>query len=360
MVASVVANVNGLMVAGLHLFLRSQNQSAFGPTPCDYDRKPYDWDNRDRGSSHSLQQVNTSNSSSRTRGDSVASLLHPADVEPRDMISSSTYSASAARNAISPKLYIPADPKYPEPTQPPSETSPSQMRKQSYSVFPQGSSTATTLLPATTYSPISTNAIRDTWKPPPIVKPWAGRGHRRDSSIVSTATVQIGIRISNVEDFLPYKKKDTTRDHVPDVKNAPMVPQTPVAQPWPLATASVAPEESQYASEYEEEEEADIILSEPPKRQSDKDLMKNLPPVPNSPTVPVNKVMDGAEKEEKQAEEQLVTLSPAVYTPPQSLHRSASQRQKLPSPLGVGFSLPPRQSGSTATSPMPTSKADWI
>lgn len=378
MVAAVVSNVNGLMVAGLHLFLRSQTHSTIGHNHGDLERKRYSYDPhpRDdfRGSNYSLQPVNNGNN----RSESVATLLRPSDAEDRNGVSRSTTPAYSTRSPFSPKLNIPSDPIYPEPTQPPSETSPSQMRKQSYSVFPQdaprGAPSGDALLPATTYSPLTSKPARDTWKPPPIVKPWAGRGHRRDSSSFSTATVQIGIRISNVDDFLPRKSNDTTRDYMPTVPLAP-VPQLPVSRPSPLASVESRPE-SGYTSEY-----ADSAVSHGQNSQASSPVdpkTKALPSVPRSP--PAQRVENGSQSKgkstEAQGEEQLFTLSPAVYIPQDGLQRTPSQKQKLPSPMGVGFSpplarnnsrserspgqAPPRPTGSAATTPMPSTKADWI
>lgn len=391
MVASVVSNVNGLMVAGLHLFLRSQNKSIIGHNLNDYERKQYMYDPRDgrdanRGSNHSLQPVGAHNQA-RARSDSIATLLQVADAEEgRSMASPRSY-GSTARNPFSPKLFIPAGPKYPEPIQPPSETSPSQLRKQSYSIFPQESHATASqgVLPATTYSPMSSKPIRDTWKPPPIVKPWVGRGHRRGSSIQSTATVQIGIRLSNVDDYVPRKSTDTDVPDVPEVPNMANMPPMPVVRPSPLAEVETR-SESEYTSEYED---TDLILDNPLKKRSIRDArMKTLPPVPSSPAqagTSGNVVADedaASPVEEGTANEQekttLITLSPTVYTPDDSLHRSPPNRsvRKLPSPMGVGFNTPPgrgphdrspihappRPTGSAATTPLPTTstKADWI
>lgn len=376
MVASVVSNVNGLMVAGLHLFLRSQTHSTIGHNHGDAERKRYSYDPNRRddyhNSNYSLQPVNSNGKDTRSRYNSVATLLRARDAEEGLGVSRATTPAFSTRSPFSPKLYIPSsEPTYPEPTQPPSETSPSQMRKQSYSVFPQattqGAPVGDALLPATTYSPATSKPARDTWKPPPIVKPWANRGHKRDSSIVSTATVQIGIRISNVEDFLPRKSSDTTREFIPVIPPVP-VPQAPVSRPSPLAAAQNRPE-SGYSSEYADSTTAPE--QESPVR-SPVDQTKALPPVPLS-TSPEDDRQSKGKANEAPAEEQLFTLSPAVYVPQDSFQRSPSQRQKLASPLGVGFGAPitrnnsksershapPRPNGSTATTPV-ASKSDWI
>lgn len=377
MVAAVVSNVNGLMVAGLHLFLRSQNSNSICQDLGDYERKQGLYDPRDRrdehrGSNHSLQPVNRSNS--RPRSDSHATLLHAADADERGFPSPMSY--GTARSPFSPKISIPSGPAYPEPTQPPSETSPSQVRKQSYSLYPQDNRPSTAVLPATTYSPMATKPTRDTWKPPPIVKPWMGRGHKRDSSITSTATVQIGIRLSNVDDYVPRKSTDTD---VPDVPDVPDPRTMPIIRPSQLAEFEARPE-----SEYSDDAGTDIILANPPSRSSIKDSrMKTLPPVPRSAAGAVttdteaNTEAASETRPDDELEAQLITLSPTVYQEPVELKRTASNRsaRKLPSPMGVGFGspsrggpsdprlagiAPPRPGGSAATTPLPTTKADWI
>lgn len=382
MVAAVVANVNGLMVAGLHLFLRSQNNTSICQDLGEYERKKSIYDPRDprdghRGSDHSLQPVNSS--TSRARSDSSATLLHATNLDDRGLPSPMSY--GTARSPFSPKLSIPSGPAYPEPTQPPSETSPSQVRKQSYSLYPNDQAPPTTavanaVLPATTYSPMASKPARDTWKPPPIVKPWMGRGHKRDSSITSTATVQIGIRLSNVDDYVPRKSTDTDVPDVPDVPDPRTMPT--------IRSSQFAEYETRTASDYSQYAGTDIILDDPPSRPSSKDSrMKTLPPVPVSPATAVttdtatsrDTVSELASDDEQSST--LITLSPTVYQEPVGLSRSGSNRsmRKLPSPLGVGFSTPngrgpsdprlaaiapPRPTGSAATTPIITTKADWI
>lgn len=404
MMASVVSNVNGLMVAGLHLFLKSQNNPANCNNLSVYERKKSIYDPRDRsddyrGSNLSLQPVNGLASHPRGRVDSVSTLLHSSDAEEgRSMASPRSYNyGTSSRGPVSPKLFIPSGPTYPEPILPPSETSPSQMRKQSHSAFTQEPSLTSTagVLPATTYSPITSKPSRDTWNPPPIVKPWMTRSHKRDSSITSTATVQIGIRLSNVEDYVPRKSTDTEVPdvpEVPDIRKMPPVPAGLLPSPMPKDNRT----EFEWAPEYMDTQ---IILDDPPRRRSSiQDArMKTLPPVPKSPAEPASQARKAAgpalmveppsQDDKKQSvPEEWVTLTPAVYTPQEYFpQRSLSTRsntsntsRKLPSPMGVGFNTPggrglgpsdkspihppPRPSASTATTPLAatSTKADWI
>lgn len=390
MVAAVVSNVNGLMVAGLHLFLRTRNSYAhqdFG----DYERKedlfrPYD-PHHHRGSDLSLQAVDRS--ASRARSGSRVELLH-ADDGASGQGFSSPMSYGTARSPFSAKISIPSNPAFPEPTQPPSETSPSQIRKQSYSLYPDNSPAAAAVLPSMDYSSsMATKPSLGTYNPPPIVKPWVRRGHRRNSSVGSTATVQIGIRFSNVEDFVPRKSSDT--DVMSRVADVPDVQTMPVFRPSPLA--DVQPRTTSSYSQYSATVPALTLASSdasstrlPPRSRR----MKTLPPVPRSPAIsivtdyepdapseevsPVSDAGDGAQVPEEFPEVQLITLSPTVYREPVDMRRTASNRsaRKPHSPNGVGSSSPkssdarfaamppPRPAGSAATTPLPRTKAAWI
>ncbi|CAN8095325.1 unnamed protein product [Discula destructiva] len=379
MVAAVVSNVNGLMVAGLYLFLRSQNNQVLQDWNKD-ERKEDKFGSRDqhRSSSHSLQPVKRS--SSRPRSDSQATLLHADDgEETRGFLSPMSY--GTARTSFSPRISIPSNPTYPEPTQPPSETSPSQLRRQSYSLFPQNCSTAAAaVLPATAYSPMTSKPARSTWEPPPVVMPWIGRGHKRDSSLESSATVQIGIRFSHVGNYVPRASSDTD---VPDVVLVPQVQPTPTLRPSPLADV-----ETRSDSSNNSHAATSIVKATQCHQASIKDVkMKTLPPVPRSPAISVTTACAAADSnavspvtDDGEAEEQegpLIILSPTVYRDPVELQTSASDMssRKLPSPMGVGFNTPtgrgpsdprlaalapPRPTGSAATTPLPSTKTDWI
>jgi hypothetical protein len=87
------------------------------------------------------------------------------------------------------------------------------MRKDSYSLFPSQRDTpdtkpkSTGILPSTTYSPMgsnnnaaSGNEMFEDFLPPPTIRISGAPRHNRDSSLVSSATVQIGLRVSNLSD----------------------------------------------------------------------------------------------------------------------------------------------------------------
>ncbi len=266
------------------------------------------------------------------------------------------------------------------------------MRKRSYSLFPNnapGTTTTFSILPATTYSPNAaaksdaplSQADLDALKPPPSMGNLMNR-HRRDSSLVSSATVQIGLRLSNVNDIM-----------IPPMTINARPPQT------------VGSAESVYSLDCPEEklglaaskrpgallaggeasaQAREIIEDATPKRNPVKDLrMKTLPPVPTASVIIAGAGSSDSgseyedqeeEEEEEEAEAIPMTLSPAVYNP------QSPTKARLPSPRGVGFTMiakanstgsthprsprsppvaPPRRT-TGEPSPRPTETKDWI
>ncbi|ROW06016.1 hypothetical protein VMCG_04637 [Cytospora schulzeri] len=361
MIASVVSNVNGLMVACLHMFLRSHN-TAIGYNCDDYDRdnykhEPRDSGDEDRGSIHTMQPVTEENDRNRAASDSIEMLHHTAEAEETTMGRASTRSIPLGLH-IRPTITVPDAPTFPEPTQPPPTTSPSRLRRQSYSLFPNSPSAAT--LPATAYSSVATKPARDSIRPPPIVKPWLGRGHRRESSIESSATVQIGLRISNVDDIRPSKASmDSQR---PETVMRP----SPLARTENMLTSyNVAPE--------------NIAISDA--------RMKTLPPVPTTcveedETEAATAGGNGQTQtnREKRDQSQPITLNPSVYTPEDRLvrrtasNKSVNRSARVPNLAGARLSMmanrgngdgvikhaPPRPDGPMITTQVPKTKADWI
>lgn len=364
MVASVVSNLNGLMVSCLHMFFRSQTSNTIG-----YNRRDLDQDRSkhdQRGSSddyhkrtHAMQQITDTSNDGRATPGSSATLQHATDTDEGTMGRFSII-PSPLRPNKRPTVTVPDIPTVPAAAQPPSATSQSESRKQSYSLFPSSLPTATATLPATTYTSVPTKENRDSYRPPPIVKPWLGRGHRRESSIESSATVQIGIRLSNVTDFRPPKTSmDTPRLET-------------VLRPSPLAQGENTPTSESVAIG----------------RVSNRDArMKNLPPVPTNcvedseTTAACAGGIDGNERNSKKRQSiQPATLDPSVYAPDDNtVRRTASKRSdnrnaRVPSLAGGRLSLvasrgdgdrgsvhaPPRPRGSTVATQEPMTRSDWI
>ncbi|KAI2621621.1 hypothetical protein GGR54DRAFT_72661 [Hypoxylon sp. NC1633] len=360
MISAVVANVTGLSTGGLHLFLRSKTIATIGPRNklAEYERQKAKHQSRVGGTTdmdfngHMLQPIAGPRSIAKTesqehlvdeksdvveRGESV----YPGDFQQ----SSPRYLNPLRSNAVFDER--PNMPRVPEPTQvPPTPSSYSHSRKPSasYTLFPskgQGNTTPITLLP-TAYNPNSQSSstatklpfsdFNDTLRPPPS---FAIR-HRRDSSMASSATVQIGLRLSNVADIGPFRGKASAETEAVNALDYPLKEDLPSTyQLNPITTS----------------DSSDIALHQSPSRSKDS-RMKNLPSVP-------------AESGEERNE---CTLSPTVYNP------SSPTKTKTPSPRGVGFNPPPRANTSPVLSPPPqpssrnrgnsssaaNNRSDWI
>ncbi|KUI56765.1 hypothetical protein VP1G_04135 [Cytospora mali] len=371
MMASVVSNVNGLMVAGLHLFLRSQNNTAIGHNYGDHKRHKFKHDPQDsidgyHGSTQELRPVTGPNNESR-----AASV----DAEEGHMGGSPTHPNLPGLDTH-PMTTAPQTPTFPEPTQTPAITSPSELRKQAYSLFPNNLSAADTTLPAATYSSMAAKPATDSMRPPPVVKPWLGRGHRRDSSTESSAILRIGIRFSNVNDFQPYKTSmDTVR------------PEAAV-NPSPLAQVENRPASENVAPE--------TTLDAPPEGTPVRDArMKTLPPVPKpseeydedrARAAGATSGNDGNDANEPLNHDegdrnQPITLGPSVYTPEDSIfgmtapNRGLNRSARIPNLAGPRFNTmasrdnsdrgsvrvpPPRPNGSAVPMQVPPTGPDWI
>lgn len=371
MVASVVANVSGLMTGGLYLFLKSNTLSTIGPKDkvgeyenrsAKYKIRRYESnesDNDNHSESHIMHPAVGPRSLRRV--DSEASLISTEKeeeiLESKNMRSASKMNGRPSLDSVlSNKLMSIAAtlgmPKAPEPARMPSASPASgHMRKRSYSLFPRStvaSKSSVMLLPATTYSP------SDNLKPPPSMANLAMFRHRRDSSLVSSATVQIGLRFSSVDDLPPIVKSNVAaHDNEVYSLNCPnaSIETEMQAHKRPAgvdtgATTPILPR---------------VVPDESPVRDPVKDArMKTLPPVPRLDTRPALKT-DTTQNE--------ITLSPSVYSP------NTPTKVKLPSPKGVGFSMPipkpasgagprspPRRRGTGETTPplQSEAKGDWI
>ncbi|KAK3685498.1 hypothetical protein B0T22DRAFT_220115 [Podospora appendiculata] len=373
MVASVVANVSGLMTGGLYLFLKSNTLSTIGPRDKigEYEKRKLKYkihrtESSDAGfDSHIMDPVTGPRSLHRTNSD--ASLVSmEKEQQARDGAGrrpSSTYDGRSLNplraNAFYPLTGIP---RAPEPAMMSSMAQANgHARKRSYSLFPNmvsGSKSSVTLLPATTYSPNMHESAADALKPPPSMRNIFSR-HRRDSSLISSATVQIGLRLSSVDDMLVKHKAPTGNASVYSLECPDTIASRDKAMSANKRPAALNTNLSNFADE--------PVLDESPKRDPVKNArMKTLPPVPNpGDKAPVSGSDDTDDN---------VILSPSVYSPSQS-----PSKAKLPSPKGVGFTLPSTtfNGGSSRNPPVTTppprkttgdtsppkragTKADWI
>ncbi|KAH6845481.1 hypothetical protein B0I37DRAFT_417014 [Chaetomium sp. MPI-CAGE-AT-0009] len=364
MIASVVANVSGLMNGGLYLFLKSSTSSTIGPRDKagEYENRRARYkighqesDDPDDGFNSHLMNPVTGPRGLR-RMDSEASLI-TAEKEEGVLDSKSMNSTSFRNGRRSPEsmrsnrlvsaVASVLMPKAPEPARIPPPTTGPHMRKRSYSLFPRGTiaSKASLLLPATTYSPA------DALKPPPSMANLSNMRHKRDSSLVSSATVQIGLRLSSVDDMPPLSQsKIAASDPVVHTLGCPNAPAGLDTQSPKRAGAVGASSTSLTPS-------AETLYQEPQRDPVKDAKMKTLPPVPR-----INSQVPKAEPAKDE-----FTLSPKVYSP------SSPSKARLPSPKGVGFSMPeskaasspprspPRRRGTGETTPPITNaKGDWI
>lgn len=380
MVASVVANVSGVMTGGLYLFLKSDTLSTIGPRDKvgEYERqrlkhtiRRYGSRNSDRDGDEEDHVIGrASGPGSLRRMDSEMSLIsnekdHEAGTAPRASRTSSITLVSQRLNPLrsnglnplrSNAIYPPVS--IPQPAQM-SSASIGHMRKRSYNIFPSvtSSKSPVTLLPATTYAPHSNarskdvESAADALKPPPSIRNLAGR-HRRDSSMVSSATVQIGLRLSSVDDMLPLSNRATAVDTEVITLDCPEGLPKPAAarRPSPLSTTRQV------------DKEADTIPDASPRRDPVKDArMKTLPPVPYRSTAPVE-----VEAEEEEEGEEVV-LSPTVYSAEARIISSRGADRAMPTsrfnngrPSSPATSPPPRKGSGDGSGLPANAKAEWI
>jgi hypothetical protein len=397
MVASVVANVSGLMTGGLYLFLKSSTLSTIGPKDKagEYENRrarykirrysPNDADDGDGFDSHSMHLVADSRSlhrvASNTSSTDIDIEKEEEALDGKSIRSASTTVGRRTPGSLRSNARIPVVPATPLPKAPePARVPPvSLVRKRTYSLFPTSgtaSKSPLTLLPATTYSPA------DALKPPPSMGNLANMRHRRDSSLVSSATVQIGLRLSSVEDMPPVAKNKVVAGdcEVYNLDCPNVLKELEMAglkRPIAMDGGATTPPLASPADDRN------------PKRDPVKDArMKTLPPVPG---LPVQVAQDQPAEEEPTLSPtvydpnspiktslptstglQEVTLSPAVYNP------QSPTKVKLPSPKGVGFTTPmaksanapgprsppvapPQRRATGETTPLPTdAKGAWI
>ncbi|KAK8058315.1 hypothetical protein PG994_008763 [Apiospora phragmitis] len=337
MISTVVSNISGLVTGGLHLFLRSNTISTIGPRDkqAEYERQklkhkirgPSPSDNyfstqieKPVGEPRLQQSESQENLVSSSRDVEKAAI----ESQPADHFKLSQPNPLRSHAVYTPP---PNEPRAPEPAQLPATQEAGghgQKRSTSYSLFPNNNpnnnnpnTTSVGLLPTTTYNPdinvqrATPDAeelyedIYETLKPPP--KMGFGR-HRRDSSMVSTATVQIGLRFSNVNDM-------------------------------PLMANNTATEaERVHNLEYPHPDVKPSPLSKPLRQDAE-------PPRPNvfkdDPFVDSSRFQTPEPPKEEELTLGGFTLSPTVYSP------NSPTKSKTPSPRGVGFNVPIKRSNTS-------------
>lgn len=332
MIASVVANVSGLMTGGLHVFLRSKTLSTIGPRQkWESERnklkagiRVYNGD--DDYENHMMNPVGRAQSLRRLG--STDNLVPEKGEEERieSPSGSPTYANPLRSNAVwQQSMRSPL--RAPEPVQVSTYQTPkTHARKRSYSLFPSennGNTKSITLLPATTYAPGSRIADDDDMmflRPPPSIHP-QGIRHRRDSSLASSATVQIGLRLSNVDDMPPLNSQYFQNNASVSSLDCPLERDAQDSKrPSPLTQVDRASD-----SGMSDSEEDETLVSSPVRPEKDV-RMKTLPSVP--------KLAMPRQSQLKDRESEQLTLSPAVYRP------ESPQKTRVTSPQGVGFNNP--------------------
>ncbi|KAI0870397.1 hypothetical protein GGS24DRAFT_109476 [Hypoxylon argillaceum] len=353
MVSTVVANVTGLMTGGLYLFLRSSTSSSIASKNKldEYERQQIKYQIRVPKSndtdfnSHIMKPVTVPQwlrGLEPTQKGLAQEVTSGVGLQGNSGFRSLDGSNPLGSNAVFKQHSIlgsVSDIQTP--------VSMASARKvSSYGLFPitiQGPRASTALLPSTTYSPNASEHASDDCcdmlRPPPSVQP-PGFRHRRDSSMASSATVQIGLRLSNVQDVRPTTVstiESIERTHELGCPNKSTVGVA--GRPSPLTTLDGA--------------------ASPPSPQRSlggiqvDTTRKTLPPIPRDSQTEI---------------ERAPILNPTVYSP------NSPTKGKVPSPKGVGFNVPPRPNpvpGEAGEAGSPTSPhansavggasgADWI
>ncbi|KAI0011152.1 hypothetical protein F4779DRAFT_626676 [Xylariaceae sp. FL0662B] len=366
MISTVVANVTGLMTGGLHLFLRSNTITTIGPKNkiAEYERQKLKHHIRVRTptdmdfNGHMLEPVPGPQSLRKAESqESLVSLDKGDNIELGDTVLSRNSRSSSPEgpdplrsNAVLNTAELPRSPEFAQVASSTPSAFPSRKPSVSYTLFPnnnQGNTNSVTLLPSTTYTPYQNtnpfataaefNDFKDTLKPPPPIRT-TGNLHKRNSSLASSATVQIGLRLSNVNDIRPPASKADPEASKAFALNDPFQgDSTAVYRPSPLATVDT------------------IDSTSWPLRPQDPASTRDasIPPVPAP-----------SRKEEQKNQ----TLSPTVYDP------NSPTKAKTPSPRGVGFNMPRRANTTpiqSTPSPQPPrnrgnsssatqNRSDWI
>ncbi|KAI1466424.1 uncharacterized protein F4812DRAFT_78632 [Daldinia caldariorum] len=341
MISTVVANVSGLTTGGLHLFLRSNSIATIGSSSKlgEYERQKlklqYEAEaaNSMDFNGHILKPVSGPVSFSKT-GSEESLIGEKSDAMERGMspysMDSPMYSPMKPNPLRSNAVFGTPNfsfPRAPEPVQVsaiPSANSHSRKPSASYKLFPnknQNNTTSVALLPSTTYNSnpqptftingLPPDDVDDFLQPPPSIRTSWGGGSR-DSSMSSSTTVQIGIRISNIADIGAMQSEVSTGTERVYSIDCPQDDQSMnVYRPGPLAVSNasnITPPQSSYS------------------RDSN---IKDFPPM-------------AAKSPKSDDEGSECTLNPTVYDP------NSPTKSKTPSPKGVGFNVPRR----TNTSPI--------
>lgn len=362
-----MANVSGLMTGGLYLFLKSSTLSTIGPgdkvgeyqkrrAKYKVRRESYDSDEDDQALRSVRKQAGL------RRRSSEASLDRYEKDEERGGRRPVSSFYDDGRDPLRSNAAFPLEP-MPQPPKAARVSTVSSafnhMRMRSYALFPGGApsvKSSLTLLPSTTYSSNSNEVLSNNLRPPPSMRSLANGRHRRDSSLVSTATVQIGLRFSSMDDIPPVaQSKVVVNDAKVHTLDCPLLQKKDTDSPRPTALISPGSAPDQKDT---------LVTKAVPRDPVKAAKMKTLPPVPKT-GAPIVVDLDDIDASSDDSDTELddeppvLTLKPQVYAPP------SPTKNKLPSPKGVGFTMVSKSNstGSNSSKAKPATEAtkgDWI
>ncbi|KAI9650036.1 hypothetical protein NHQ30_000049 [Ciborinia camelliae] len=381
MIATVVLNLSGLMNGFLHLFLRSNTATtSFGPRGRSWPTNKHEiriWGPNELAfNNHMMDPVPAAvspRSGLGSRASSQKSLISISDKS--DVIS------TTEMPVLQPPTYSPTKPNSMRPIAinpipsasiplTPTEHSPSEYtRKQSYSLFPAPALESPTLLLPPQMNRSAFESVYDIsdlsyLAPPPSSHD--SMGNRRRSSVASSATVQIGIRFSHappspgIPEVLPLALPSTTykatglsaatstfpsTTYTPTSKFNPgpnttsassRIPLPPIRttnitnhlfripprspyRPSPLANTNTTTQQQIQQSPTK----SNSPSSSSP--QNSPSINKSLPETPKSSTLKQKAIERLEQSKSKSKSNEIIQLSPTVYTPPgNSLRRNGS------------------------------------
>jgi hypothetical protein len=381
MMATVVLNLSGLMNGLLQLFLRSNTATtSFGPKGGPWPVNKHDiklWGRNELGfDGHMMDPVQKPDSPRAelaSRAESQRNLIcGPEKFEEAGLseIGTSPLPSPLGPNPLRSNAVVPPTPALIITPTPTAHSPSSHTRKQSYSLFPSAleSPTALRMIPTNRSGVESVYDISDLsdLEPPPPLN-FGRRGHRRESSVASSATVQIGLRISHAlpqrtEEAAPLPSTTYKAPSLPSATfNAPTSRFNP-SSPRERMPISLAPLKTKNLNEVSLPPRSPYRPSPLANTENQAAQEQSVSPQRSPVNAAINKSLPATPKHSaierlEQSEDAIIQLSPSVYTPPPgSLTRSGSTRtveMGLES-LGPSVYTPPvsnfpKRNGSTKT-----------
>jgi hypothetical protein len=299
MMAAVVVNLSGLISGLLQLFLRANTATtSFGPVDS-RDKRKHEiriWGpNELMFSNHLMSPLSAPRTPVDVENPRTESRSNLVSQEKERVFSMESLDSYYVKEAPTSKFNEQAFPKINEPK----EVEPLQLQPKKYSLFPSEGDNK--LGVSRRQEPTSIYDITDLQPPSQAF----GRGHRRDSSMLSTATVQIGLRLSNAvclnAAVLPLPP--TTYNPASAGKLTVPVP----LQLLPNATTPARP--SPLANSFSPKTASPKLFSPKTSSPTLSTINKTLPPTPRS-------------ESSQQPSSPVCQLSPAVYSPQASASKS--------------------------------------